>query len=247
MHFQVFATPQEAILAAADRLKDWLGAWRGVVHWPNLVLAGGQTPQPVYAEVGRRFLETETLRVFALDEYVGVPGDDPRTCTNLLRRTVKEPWRVPDGHFHGLSSNEADALSSVVAHEQRIEDAGGLDGIVLGLGVNGHLGFNEPGSARDSAARLVPLEPSSIEANRLWFSGEYAPRVGATLGLRTILAARRVLLLAFGPAKAHAVRAVMRGNGAGSDGERYPAAWLREHPHVHFLVDKAAAAKLRTT
>ncbi len=111
---------------------------------------------------------------------------------------------------------------------------------MLGLGTNGHLGFNEPGTPPDASARVLGLEPESVEANRRWFGGKFAPARGATLGLATLLAARRVLVLACGPAKAAAVAAMVRGPRDG----RCPAAWLQIHPDAWLFTDTAAASAL---
>ena len=237
MHVEIRRDAAEAIRDAADLLIGWLrdeGARR-------VMVAGGNTPLPLYDEIARRGIDASELRIDVLDEYVGVPNHHPRTCTNLLRRSVAEAWRVAPGNFSGLSSEESEAEAAVIAHERQIEAAGGLDAIVLGLGKNGHLGFNEPGSARDSAARLLDLDPVSIEANRSWFGGEYAPRQGATVGLRTILGSRRVLLLAFGAAKAKAVRAMVKG----PRGSECPASFLQDHRRTHIFLDEAAAARLQ--
>ena len=237
MHVEICRDAGEAVRDAAELLIGWIRD----ENVGRLMVAGGNTPLPLYEEIARRGIDASRLHIAVLDEYVGVPNTDPRTCTNLLRRTVAEAWRVPPANFSGLSSEERDAEAMVIAHEQRIEAAGGLDAIVLGLGKNGHLGFNEPGSARASAARLLDLDPVSIEANRAWFGGDYAPRRGATVGLRTILGARRVLLLAVGAAKSDAVRAMIQGPRT-SD---CPASFLQGHPGAHVFLDRAAAATLR--
>ena len=235
MDVRVFSEPALAVPAAAEILVSWLLA----PETRAAMVAGGNTPLPLYAEVGAR-LAPATFGVFVLDEYVGVPSEHPRTCTNLLRRTVQAAWGVAEERFFGLISREDDALARIVAHERAIEAAGGLDAIVLGLGANGHLGFNEPGSPSGSGARLVDLDPVSVEANREWFEGEHAPSVGATVGLRTILAARRVMLLAFGARKAQAVRAMLRG----PVGPACPASFLQQHAAAHVFVDEAAAQEL---
>ncbi len=224
--------------AAADLLAQWLTE-PGV---RNVMVAGGNSPLDLYQRVAARRLTLTHLNVFVLDEYVGVPLDEPRNCANLLRRSVAEAWGVPPNQFFAVSSLETDAAASVAAQERRIENAGGLDVIVLGLGQNGHLGFNEPGSARDSGARVLDLDRISIEANRKWFGGAYAPAKGVTVGLKTILAARRVLILAFGSHKTAATFAMARG----PVGDGCPASFLQKHPRVHTFLDEAAAAQLNS-
>src|SRR5688572_4715613 len=189
MNLKVFPSAAEANRAAAD----WLGEMLSNPATHNVMVAAGNTPLELYRLVGERRLNLAHLNVFALDEYVGVPLDEPRNCGNLLRRTVAEAWGIPPRQFHAVSSLEQNALASVREHERRIDEAGGIDVIILGLGQNGHLGFNEPGSKEDSTGRLLDLEPISIEANRKWFGGDYAPSKGITVGLKTILGARHIL------------------------------------------------------
>lgn len=224
--------PSNANLAAADLLLRWLT----LPDTRTVMVAAGNTPLELYRLVADRRPRLAHLEVFALDEYVGVPPGEPRNCANLLRACVAESWGIAPDRFHTVASTPADALSSVQALESRIARAGGLDVIVLGLGQNGHLGFNEPGSTRDSTGRVLDLDPASVEANRTWFHGRYAPSQGATVGLRTILAARRAMILAYGPHKRAAVHAMLHG----PIGPDCPASFLRDHPEVHAFLDTAS-------
>ena len=236
MKLSIHTTPDGANVAATDCLANWL-ATPAICR---VMVAAGNTPLELYRRLGERGLKLSHLSVFALDEYVGVPLDEPRSCANLMRRCVQEAWGIPPARFHAVSSLEAHALASVQEHEHRIEEAGGLDVIILGLGQNGHLGFNEPGSPEDSAGRLLNLESVSIEANRQWFGGDYAPAQGVTVGLKTILKARHVLIMAYGAHKTAAVQAMMEG----PRGSQCPASLLQGHPDVRVFLDEAAAAKL---
>ena len=237
MKVLIYPDAAAANKAAAEMLGNLLRA----AESRNVMVAAGNTPLDLYRLVAERRLDMSHLNVFALDEYVGVPLEEPRNCGNLLRRSVAEAWKIPAAQFHTVSSLEGEALASVRAHEDRIRAVGGLDVVVLGLGQNGHLGFNEPGSAEDSEGRLVDLEPISVEANRAWFEGKYAPDKGVTVGLKTILGARHVLILAFGAHKKAAVAAMV-------EGPRHaacPASFLQGHPDANLFLDAAAAAGLR--
>lgn len=230
---RILQIPHFANEAAAELLAEWL-VEPGV---RNVMLAAGNTPLELYRRIAERRLPLDQVRLHALDEYVGVPVDEPRNCANLIRRTAVEPWGVPTERYFSVSSDPAEAERSVLDHERRIEDAGGLDVVVLGLGQNGHLGFNEPGSTRDCGARVLDLDPISVEANRKWFGGDHAPSRGATIGMRTLLSARRVLVMAYGLHKAAAVRAMMQGPCSPS----CPASFLKDHPDTTLIVDTAAA------
>jgi glucosamine-6-phosphate deaminase len=234
MKLHAFASPNEANAAAADMLVAWLTdpAVR------TLMVAAGNTPLELYRRIAGRNLPLSKLEVFALDEYVGVPLDEPRNCANLLRKAVGEAWKV--AHFHTISSLEEEAGKSIQQHEELIRQHGGLDALILGLGQNGHLGFNEPGSAADSTARVLDLEPVSVEANRQWFGGKFAPGRGVTVGMQTILDARRILVLAFGSHKREAVRSMV----SGPRTPDCPASFLQTHPNAHLFADQSACAGL---
>jgi glucosamine-6-phosphate deaminase len=237
MNIHLRPTAALADEAAATLLAHWLTS-PGV---RTVMLASGNTPIELYRRIAERKLPLKHLTIFALDEYVGVPLDEPRNTANLLRREAVEAWGIPPAQCFSVSSLEADAPASIQRHERRIEEAGGLDVIVLGLGQNGHLAFNEPGSAPDSVGRVLDLETISIEANRKWFGGTYAPAKGATVGLKTILAVRRVLILAYGAHKTAAVAAMVEGK----IGPHCPASFLQQHPNVEVVLDERAAASLR--
>lgn len=237
MNVSVHSAADAANAAAADRLVGWLTA-PGV---RTLMAAGGNTPLDLYRRIAERRLNLDHLTVFALDEYLGVPEEEPRNCANLLRRTVAEAWRLPAGRFYAVSSHPEDALESIQNHERLISAAGGLDVLILGLGQNGHLGFNEPGSDADSPARVLDLDPLSIEANRQWFHGAWAPAQGVTVGMPTLLGARRILIMAYGFHKAAAVARMLRG----PISPDCPASYLQTHPDVSVFLDTAAARDFR--
>ena len=237
MNVSIHLDPDAANAAATDCLADWLAHSSA----RNVMVAGGNTPLELYRRVAERRLKLSQLSVFALDEYVGVPLEEPRNCASLLRRCVADAWGIPRAQLFSVSSLERDALPSVREHERRIASAGGLDVIVLGLGENGHLGFNEPGSAENSVGRVLELEPSSVEANRRWFGGDYAPSRGATVGLKTILAARHVLIMAYGERKTSAVKAMVEG----VPDPQCPASFLQGHSDTSVFLDEAAASRLK--
>ncbi len=239
MNLSIHATADSANAAAADLLANWLSS----PNARNVMPAGGNSPLELYRRIAERRLPLTHLNIFMLDEYVGVPLEEPRNCANLLRRTVVTPWGIPPSQLFTVSSLAEQALASVQGHERLIEQAGGLDIAILGLGQNGHLGFNEPGSPEDSPGRLLSLDSTSIEANREWFNAEYAPSVGVTTGLKTILSARKVLVLAYGDHKTAAVKAMVEGPRT----EKCPGSLLQGHPAASLFLDTPAAAGLRSS
>lgn len=235
MKISIFKNAEDANLSAADLLVKWLASAK------NFMPAAGNTPLELYRLVAEKRLDLKHLNVFILDEYVGVPKTEPRNCANLLRGSIQIAWGIPAEQFHTVSSEEREALASVLAHEKKIETAGGLDVVVLGLGQNGHLGFNEPGSSEHSTARVLDLEAISVEANRLWFHGKYAPHQGVTVGLKTILAAKKILIMAYGPLKTQAAWEMVKGPRS----EKCPASFLQGLPQVEVFLDDKAAEKLQ--
>ncbi|SMQ75343.1 glucosamine-6-phosphate deaminase [Agreia sp. VKM Ac-1783] len=211
-----------------------------------LGVATGSTPSPVYRALARSLqsepLDLSRARAFALDEYVGIDPRAPQSYRSVIDAEVTEPLgfdrrlvAVPDG-----SSADLDAAAS--AYEAGIDAIGGVDLQILGIGHNGHIGFNEPGSPHDSPTRVVDLAEETREANARFFDGDIdrVPRQAMTQGIGTILKARSIVLLAFGSGKAEAVARALEGPIA----EASPASALRRHADVTILLDKAAASSL---
>ena len=236
MKIQIFGTASLATKAATD----WLATRLIQPETRNVMVAGGNTPLSLYAQVAQRDLLLSHLNVFALDEYVGVPKEEHRNCANLIRQAVVRTWKIPTHQYHPVSSCKAEAAASIADHEKKIESLGGLDLVILGLGRNGHVGFNEPGSEPQSVGRVVPLSEISVKANHEWFGGVYAPSLGVTTGMRTILAARCVVLLAFSEQKADAVFKMIKGSQTAS----CPASYLQDHPNAFVFLDELAADRL---
>ncbi|MGH2632241.1 MAG: glucosamine-6-phosphate deaminase [Tepidiformaceae bacterium] len=231
-------TPAEAFgRAAADEFVRLISELDALV----VGLPTGNTPLSVYAALhemaeARPGLLATIRRAFAIDEYV-CPRDHPASNRAFFARHWSTiPGAPPVEQF----DPEAAALDAeAVRMVAELAGAGGLDIAVVGVGTNGHLAFNEPGSAVDSTARLVQLAPESRVASARTF-GPDAPRQGLTLGLSELLGARRVLLLANGPAKATIVARALRGP-VTSD---CPASFLQQHQGLTVVLDEAAAGRL---
>lgn len=210
---------------------------------PLLGLATGRTPIPLYETLDDRVrlgeISLTSFRPpFAIDEYVVAERDDP--CANrafFARHWDHIPGVSPVIQFDpGASDLDAEAASFAA----RLAAAGGLDVVVLGIGMNGHLAFNEPRTLRDYTAMLTELTPQTRASAAACF-GDAVPTHGLTLGLAEILASRRALLLANGAAKADIVARALEGPVTAD----CPASFLQEHPHCSVVLDTAAAARLR--
>jgi glucosamine-6-phosphate deaminase len=198
----------------------------------TLMPALGTSALEVYAALGRR----PKLRLVQLDEYV-VPRDDPRSLLGWLRRDVAVPLGVGDERIVALDGAATDPGAACAAYDRAIDAVGGIDVAVLGLGPNGHLGFNEPPSDGSAPTRRVPLAAASLASNARYWPGLDVPTAALTAGMSTILAARFVLLVVRGTGKHEILRAMLDG----PIGPDVPASYLREHPNAIVLADEAAA------
>lgn len=210
-----------------------------------LGLATGGTPQGAYAELIRLHredgLDFSRVQTFNLDEYVGLAPSHPQSYrhfmqTNLFDHINVEPecTQVPDG----LAGDYEEFCE---LYEKMILDAGGIDMQLLGIGSDGHIAFNEPGSSLGSRTRLKTLAPETIHDNARFFGSiDEVPRLAVTMGVGTILDSRRCLLLAYGESKADAIAAAVEGPVTA----QITASALQLHRDVTVIVDEAAAAKL---
>ena len=213
-----------------------------------LGLATGSTPLGVYQSLVRRFqegtLDFSGVTCFNLDEYYPMLPQSPHSYhafmqEHLFQHLHCRRWFVPDGQ----TGTDAQIAQRCRDYEARIQDAGGIDWQLLGIGRTGHIGFNEPGSRPDSRTRRVALAPQTRADAAASFGGLAAvPKQAVSLGVGTILDAREIVLMASGAAKAQIVRDAWTGEVT----ERLPASWVRLHPRAHLYLDQDAAGLLET-
>ncbi|UJP11891.2 glucosamine-6-phosphate deaminase [Microbacterium elymi] len=239
---EVVIVPDRAAAGAlvADEIASLIQADPEVV----LGLATGSTPLPVYQALPARLggMDVSRVRGFALDEYVGIDPTHPQSYRNVILREVVEPLgldprriRTPDGAVDGAEHAGAD-------YERAIADAGGVELQILGIGTDGHIGFNEPGSSFASLTRVKTLTEQTRRDNARFFDSiDQVPMHCITQGLGTILRARHLVLLAFGQRKAEAVAGAVEGPLTAS----LPGSAIQLHPRVSVVVDEAAASRLR--
>ena len=232
--------------AAARRVAALIAAQLRRVPDRVLGTAAGRSLEAVYrilADLHREAgLSLRRARAFNLDEYVGVDSAHERSFYVFTRDRLVEPTDLPLASLFAPDGMASDLVKEAGRYEGAIEAAGGIDLQLLGLGRNGHLGFNEPGSSLASRTRVKALAADTLDANRSDLAGleRDRPVAAITLGLASILAARRCLLLAFGESKARAVASMVEGPVTA----RVPASVLQQHARVTVVLDEAAAAKL---
>jgi glucosamine-6-phosphate deaminase len=217
---------------------------RAVREKPGIVLglATGRTMEPVYAALAAARLDFSGCRAFLLDEYVGVAADDARSFRATMRRQLFDRVNFERSRIDALDGTAPDLEAECARYEAAIGAAGGIDLQLLGLGTDGHIGFNEPLSALRSRTRVKALTPATIAQNAPFFGGaERVPRRAITMGVGTILEARRCLLLATGAEKAEILARAVEGPITAM----VTASALQLHPRCTVIVDEAAAARLQ--
>lgn len=211
-----------------------------------LGVATGSSPLRCYTELARRVeagkLDLSGASAFALDEYVGLPKGHPESYAEVIRRTVTEPMRLDPARVHVPDGFADDLAGAGQAYEAAIAEAGGVDCQILGVGSNGHVGFNEPTSSLSSRTRIKTLTERTRQDNARFFASlDDVPRHCLTQGLGTIMDARTVVLMASGEGKAKAIAEVVEGPITSI----WPGSVLQLHEHATIVVDQAAASQLR--
>lgn len=218
---------------------------------PNCVLglATGSTPIPVYQELARLHreegLDFSQVRTFNLDEYVGLPPTHDQSYRFFMEEHLFSKINIKPENVHFLNGMAIRGEEECIRYENKLKAIGPCDVWLLGIGHNGHIAFNEPGSARDSRTRVVNLTQSTIDANARFFGNDKSkvPTKALSVGIATIMESREILLLATGAGKCDAVtRAVV-----GEPTNDIPASLLQKHQHCTFYVDEAAGTEVAET
>ena len=212
-----------------------------------LGLATGSSPLAVYDELVRRYEAGEVSfarsRAFMLDEYVGLAAEHPQRYRNVIDTEFTGRVDIPAAAVQGPNGLAADIPAACRVYEDAIAAAGGVDLQILGIGTDGHIAFNEPGSSLASRTRIKTLTRQTRIDNARFFDGdlEQVPTHCLTQGLGTIMAARHLVLVATGAHKAEAIHHLVEG----SVSAMWPATIMQHHPHATVLVDGAAASRLQ--
>lgn len=240
---QVVILPQPLDVAhyAADFISRQIRQKPGSV----LGLATGSTPIATYQALIEQCrsgaVSFAQVSTFNLDEYLGIPDTHPQSYRHFMNEELFSHIDIDLARTHvpdGMARNPADTCAQ---YEAAIQEAGGIDLQLLGLGRNGHIGFNEPSSSLASRTRIKTLTPATVADNARFFGpDEFQPHLSITMGIGTIMEARKVLLLATGDSKASAVKTMVEGALSAA----CPATILQMHPQATVVLDSAAAAQL---
>ena len=242
MTINVYDSPAQAGHAVARRLAE------ATRERPDLVLglATGKTQTPVYAALRRMHAggEVDFSRVttFNLDEFVGLDASDPGSFRRYMEEQLFGPLRLDPSRVHFLDGMAPDLEDECARYEEAIAAAGGIDLQVLGIGANGHIGFNEPGRELASRTHRVALHEVTRRENAALFGGdpERVPRQALSMGMGTILKAAAIVMVALGKRKARCVERTIRGPLT----TRLPASFLQTHRRVELHLDRDAASLL---
>lgn len=238
MEIIVQETKLEATDVAARIIADLLGQKPDAV----LGLATGSTPLPLYTRLIEMNLDWSNVTTFNLDEYIGLPQDHPQTYHTFMWENLFSKVNIDAKNVHIPNGNTPDISAFCREYEERIKEAGGIDLQVLGIGTDGHIGFNEPTSSLASRTRIKTLTEQTCKDNARFFgSEEEVPNHVITMGIGTIMEARTNLLLAFGENKAQAIADAVEGPVTSIS----PASVLQMHPTVKVCIDAPAAGKLK--
>jgi glucosamine-6-phosphate deaminase len=224
---------------------------RAVTATPAIVLGlpTGRTPIPLYRELVRLHrrgrADFSRASTFNLDEFAGLGAGDPRSYHAFMRGHLFDGVNLSRPHIHFLDGAARDVARECARYERAIARAGGIDLQILGLGANGHIGFNEPARALIARTHCARLKPLTRRANAALFGGTLAavPREALSMGMATILYGKRIVLLATGAAKARCVQRMIEGPVT----PRLPGSFLQLHRNAEVWLDRAAAGRLGST
>ncbi|MDR2159789.1 MAG: glucosamine-6-phosphate deaminase [Treponema sp.] len=233
----IFESPEAAAGHAADTLASLLAAKPGAL----ICLAAGHSSLPFFDAVVGRNLDFSGARFVELDEWLDIPPETPGSCASFMRNNFFSPLGVREDQlclFDPLAEDPAEECRRV---ERQIGRWGGIDYLLLGMGMNGHLALNEPGAGFAGGVRVAPLSRTTLEVAPKYFPAGMPPITrGITLGIANILGARRIQLLVSGPHKRDIVR---RLRSAAKPGPELPASALLDADQAELLLDRAAAGE----
>ena len=243
-------TEKEAALWVADRIADAIKAKAKVSDKPFVLgLPTGSTPLKVYAELVRKNKAGEVsfknVITFNMDEYVGLPVEHPESYHSFMYNNLFNHIDIPRENIHILDGNAPDLAAECASYEEKIAATGGFDLFLGGIGEDGHIAFNEPFSPLQSRTRVVTLTDDTIRVNSRFFGGDVnlVPKQAMSVGVATVLGAKEVVIMAFGPKKARAIGEAIEGPIT----HKNTVSALQNHPDGIVVMDEDAAGELRVS
>ena len=240
MEVRIYNTAEEIAVACADIFTELL------TQKPECILglATGASPVKTYNELINRYKEGkisfEKVKTFNLDEYCNLPRDDKNSYYTFMHENLFNSVDIKEENVHIPDGNAADPEEHAKSYDGMIDAAGGIDIQLLGIGTNGHIGFNEPSDTFSDGTFKVKLTDSTIKSNSIYFDDDSMPRYALTMGINSIMKAKKIVLIATGESKAEAIKATINGEVT----PMCPASVLQKHPDAILLIDKAAAKLL---
>jgi len=243
-------TEKEAALWVADRIANAIKAKAKVSDKPFVLgLPTGSTPLKVYAELARMNKAGEVsfknVITFNMDEYVGLPVEHPESYHSFMYNNLFNHIDIPRENIHILDGNAPDLAAECASYEEKIAATGGFDLFLGGIGEDGHIAFNEPFSPLQSRTRVVTLTDDTIRVNSRFFGGDVnlVPKQAMSVGVATVLGAKEVVIMAFGPKKARAIGEAIEGPIT----HKNTVSALQNHPDGIVVMDEDAAGELRVS
>lgn len=241
MDIRIFNNTEEIAAAASEIIISKVKSCPDAI----LGLATGASPVATYKKLIAAYeageISFKDVKTFNLDEYCSIPATDKNSYYTFMHENLFNFIDVLEENVHVPNGNPENAEEYCAAYDESIKNAGGIDIQVLGIGRNGHIGFNEPSDAFTAGTYKVKLTESTIEANKIYFESENdVPREAITMGVQSITNAKEIILIAEGKAKAQAIHDMIKGEVSPS----CPASILQKHNNVHIFIDKDAASLL---
>ncbi len=240
MKVTVLKTAEEIGVAVAKIFTDEVKAN------PNCILglATGASPIPTYNNIIKTHKEEgisfKGVKTYNLDEYCDLPKADKNSYYTFMHEQLFNGLDILEENVHFLDGNAADTEAECKRYDNEINEAGGIDVQLLGIGNNAHIGFNEPADSFTDGSFKVKLTDSTIEANKIYFDENPMPHYALTMGVNQIMSAKKIVLIATGPKKAEAIRNMIKGEVT----PQVPASILQQHNDVEIFLDEAAASLL---
>ena len=236
MKYLVFNSKKEASQEAYKILKSLIN------ENSTLGLATGSTPTDLYVEMITDYkagnFSYKNIKSYNLDEYVGISYDHPESYHKFMETNLFDHVDIDKANTHVPDASAKDLEGALKSYQEALNNAN-IDVQLLGVGSNGHIGFNEPGTSFEAGVHVVDLKEDTIQANSRFFNNDInlVPKQAVTMGIKDIMRAKNIILLAFGKAKQDAIRSLVEGDKVTED---VPCTILKNHPSVYVLVDKEA-------